>query len=159
MIGDSVSANVQIAKEDVSGTGKCPDGTTIVTDNFRPLHDGIVGCLSAFGIASLLGGRAILLLPRFGAKDRLQGLGFPPLPSARHPINSKLDSALEPDTKYRVKFFGDNSTTTDPFSDNADLSKKHGIKTAKGVVAEYDASAEKRAAHFLVYYRKENLYC
>lgn len=47
-----------------------------------------------------------------------------------------LDRALAKNTKYRIRFIGDGSTSTDPLADNADLSKKWGVKTARGVVRE-----------------------
>lgn len=140
MNAESVMANIQIAKEDVSG--KCPDGTTTVTDDFRPAQKGILGWFER------LWNRIVTWWtgdPAFAAvwcKGSVSGSLVPASSVGTSAFKFKLDAALEPDTKYRVKFFGDNSTTTDPFSDNADLAQKLGIKTSKGVVAKYDASAE-----------------
>lgn len=49
-----------------------------------------------------------------------------------------LDSALAANTKYRVRFLGDNSDPNDPLADNADPAKRLGVKSARGVVHPFE---------------------
>ncbi len=52
-----------------------------------------------------------------------------------------LDRSLSKSTKYRIRFLGDNSTTsTDPLLDNADPAKKLGVKTLRGVVRAFSSA-------------------
>lgn len=51
-----------------------------------------------------------------------------------------LDTALEPNTDYRVRFLGDTSDAVNPLADNADPAKRLGIRTKQGVVAIPDLS-------------------
>lgn len=134
----SVEQNVQVATQ--FSHGPCATGTTEVTENFAPVLHGIRGWFQrtyrrivAFVTAN----------PAYAAVwcvGDVHGKLVPVSGDAKS-FTFQLQDALAPNTTYRIKFLGDDSDPANPLSDNNDLSKKKGIRTAKGVVAPYDGAA------------------
>jgi len=120
---------------DQQAATKCPDGTTeVLVDGPQP-----------HGIRAWFASAWAKVLTWFGAppayaskwcKGSVTGQLQPVASSANgaKTFIFTLDHALDSNTTYRVRFLGDNSTTPDPLSDNADKEKRLGIKTTRGVV-------------------------
>ncbi|MFH1078572.1 MAG: IPT/TIG domain-containing protein, partial [Patescibacteria group bacterium] len=129
----SILTNVQIAKQ---ADATCPNGTTQVTDDFRPVTPGFRGWVERLWvrlIAWLKGDPAIAAVWCTGS---VTGRWMPRTATGTQDLMFRLDTALEPQTDYRVKFFGDPD-----LGDNAAVAKRAGIRSSRGVVAEYDTSA------------------
>lgn len=140
MDSSSVANNAQIAKQ-LAGD-KCPEGTKMVWEDFTPVKDGFAGWVQRAWrkLIAWVSGR-----PAWAAvwcSGSVSGTFAPEAPDKPTQFVFNLKTALESNTLYRVKFLGDNSKALDPLSDNDNLSKKFGIKTAKGVVAAFDPAPE-----------------
>ena len=137
---DSVVSNVHIAKEEIAGN--CPNGTTEVTDDFTPVKQGIGTWVSHVWKRIVAWWKGDAAIASTWCAGTVTGSWVPRSATGTTDYIFRLDSALEANTAYRVKFIGDRSTSPDPLSDNADLAKRTGVKTAKGVVTPYDTSAD-----------------
>ncbi|MEO5928079.1 MAG: Ig-like domain-containing protein [Patescibacteria group bacterium] len=139
MNAPSVVSNVQIAAE--FSNPPCAKGTTQVTDDFTPVKHGIKGWASSVYrrvVAFVTGNPAYAAVWCVGtAHGKLV-----PVPGDAKSFTFQLDTALDPNTKYRIKFLGDDSDPANPLSDNDILTNKKGIRTAKGVVTPYDGSSQ-----------------
>jgi cysteine-rich repeat protein len=135
----SVTGNFQVAKQELGQS--CPAGTTQIADDFRPIRHGILPWVSRLWtrfVAWATGRPAYAAIWCAGSvTGTLQ-------PVAGDPTSFTFDltNALASNTMYRIKFLGDDSDPNDPLADNADLSKKKGVKTSKGVVTPYDGASD-----------------
>ncbi len=137
---ESIPQNAQIAKFETGPN--CPAGTQLVWDDLTPRRDGILGWLGRVWdrIAAWFTGddaRAAVW-----CMGDVTGVWAPANGGDTTEFVFKLDTALDANTVYRVKFLGDNSTTPDPLSDNNDLTQKLGIRSSRGVVTPFDSSTE-----------------
>lgn len=139
MNAPSVTSNFQVAREELSQA--CPAGTTVVMDDFSPAPRGIRAWFSRLGRRIVAFFTANPAYAAMWCAGSVQGT-LVAVPGDGKSFTFQLDTALEPNTRYRVKFLGDNSDPVNPLGDNDVLTNKKGIRTAKGVVAEYDSEKE-----------------
>ncbi|MFH1620790.1 MAG: IPT/TIG domain-containing protein [Patescibacteria group bacterium] len=133
---ESILGNFEVLEQ--QPTGNCPTGTTeiLIVKEYGP---GIWNWIKKTWdkVVSWVTG-----LPTYAQKwckgavsGQLKSIGGGATSTA---FTYTLDKALNADTLYHVRFLGDNSTSSNPLSDNADINKRLGIKTLRGVVHEFE---------------------
>ncbi|MFH1973015.1 MAG: hypothetical protein ABIK13_00180 [Patescibacteria group bacterium] len=128
----SILANAQIVKKAATD---CPSGTRQVMNDLRPAPTGFLGWVERIWLRLLAWWKADPAIAQVWCEGSVTGRWIIQDGAGSQEFVFLLDGALEPQTDYRVKFKGDLN-----LEDNADLAKRVGIRSSRGVVATYDTS-------------------
>ncbi len=138
---ESVLGNSQILEQLSKPTDNCPTGTTEILvakaygqglwNWFKKAYDRIVAWFTSVPVYAQKWCKG-------SVSGQLKAIGGGVTSTV---FTYTLDKALAANTLYHVRFLGDNSTSTDPLSDNADINKRLGIKTSRGVVHDFETGA------------------
>ncbi|MCI0479501.1 hypothetical protein L0Y59_03070, partial [Candidatus Uhrbacteria bacterium] len=130
----SILPNVRIAK---LAADTCPEGTTQIAEDFSPAPTGFNGWIRRVWLRVLAWWKGDPAIAAVWCTGSVTGRWTPRTATGTQDFVFFLDSLLEPQTDYRVKFFGDPDLT-----DNDAIANRLGIRSARGVVAPYDTSAQ-----------------
>ncbi|MFZ2803968.1 MAG: Ig-like domain-containing protein [Patescibacteria group bacterium] len=134
--------SIQIDQQAVSGN--CPSGTTAVVAVANQTAHGVFAWIAQEWhrlVAWFTGGNVALAQQwcSGGVTGQLAPVGEST--TSTEIFTYTLDNALDAQTVYRVRFLGDNSTTTDAgLADNSDVAQRLGIKTDRGVVHPFEST-------------------
>jgi cysteine-rich repeat protein len=134
MNSGSVVANFEVTHE-IPSADSCPAGTTevLVMKTYGP---GFWNWLKKTWDHVIAWTTGVPAYAQKYCKGNVTGQLEPVNSSSSTKYVFTLDKALASDTTYRIRFVGDTSDSVSPLADNADLSKKLGVKSARGVVHE-----------------------